>query len=167
MMANQLVYLVDYPVSVEERAITAITFLYGLERATALTILQRFGLQKNVYLYELDRKTIKLISNYIETNYLVERLLKLEKVSLIERRKKQYNYKAVRWRQGLPVNGQRTHSNAGTAKRLLKKYITQLSTQYNVKKKNKTFKKDSKSKFNSRSKGLKTTTTAKTKNKKK
>lgn len=66
-----------------------------------------------------SKKKSTLFPSFIETNgFFFNRLLKIEKKRVIEEIKKQSSWRGLRFRQGLPVKGQRTHTNSSISKKL-------------------------------------------------
>jgi small subunit ribosomal protein S13 len=81
----------------EKRLEVALTYIYGIGQATARTTCAELG-------------------NYIDTNLEVEGELRRERSQAIKRLQEIGAYRGIRHRRGLPVNGQRTKTNARTRK---------------------------------------------------
>jgi len=94
----------------------SLPYLYGVGRALALEICKRANISPQKKTEELTEAEIKRIRDLLETEYRVEGDLKRE-VELNKKRLMDLGcYRGLRHRRGLPVNGQRTHTNARTRK---------------------------------------------------
>lgn len=94
----------------------ALTYIYGIGRNTALKILDAIGLNWERNVDELSSEEVNDIRKELEQNYKVEGDLRREVSSNIKRLMDIGCYRGLRHRRGLPVNGQRTHTNARTRK---------------------------------------------------
>ena len=94
----------------------ALPYLYGIGPATAKRICQQTGIPANKMTEELTETEIKKIRELLETEYKVEGDLRREVQMNIKRLMDLGCYRGLRHRRGLPVNGQRTHTNARTRK---------------------------------------------------
>ena len=99
-----------------KRADIALTYIYGIGRATALEILAASGVDWNRSIDDLSADEVNEVRKEIETNHKVEGDLRREVASNIKRRMDIGCYRGLRPRRGLPVHGQRTHTNARTRK---------------------------------------------------
>ena len=99
-----------------KRADIALTYIYGIGRATALEILAASGVDWNRSIDDLSADEVNEVRKEIETNHKVEGDLRRQ-ISADIRRLQQINcYRGVRHRRNLPVRGQRTKTNARTRK---------------------------------------------------
>jgi len=94
----------------------ALTYIYGIGRATALKILDTTGVDWVKTTDELSAEEANLIRKEIESNHKVEGDLRREITANIKRLMDIGCYRGLRHRRGLPVRGQRTHTNARTRK---------------------------------------------------
>ena len=94
----------------------ALPYLYGIGRATAKQICQKANIPETKKTEELTEGEIKRIRELLETEYRVEGDLRREVQMNIKRLMDLGCYRGLRHRRGLPVNGQRTHTNARTRK---------------------------------------------------
>lgn len=92
------------------------SYFYGLDRSTAYQVAGRCGC--NLYLVMEDQNFWKMVENHLDRYYYFGRIYERDMLSKISELKKMGCYKGVRFMQGLPVNGQRTHTNGRTMKRL-------------------------------------------------
>ena len=99
-----------------KRADIALTYIYGIGRATALQILDATGVSWTRNIDDLSDDEVNEIRKEIETNHKVEGDLRREVSSNIKRMMDIGCYRGLRHRRGLPVHGQRTHTNARTRK---------------------------------------------------
>ena len=94
----------------------ALPYLYGVGKTLAREICNRAGIPLDKQTEELTETEIKKIRELLETEYKVEGDLRREVQTNIKRLMDIGCYRGLRHRKGLPVNGQRTHTNARTRK---------------------------------------------------
>ena len=94
----------------------ALTYIYGIGRATSQNILEEAGIQFDTKSDDLTEVQINAIRQVIDTHYKVEGDLRTEVSMNIKRLMDLGCYRGLRHRRGLPVRGQRTHTNARTRK---------------------------------------------------
>lgn len=94
----------------------ALTYIYGIGRTTALKILDSTGVDWTKSTDDLSSEEVNNIRKEIETNYKVEGDLRREVSANIKRLMDIGCYRGLRHRRGLPVRGQRTHTNSRTRK---------------------------------------------------
>src|SRR5215831_664308 len=94
----------------------ALPYIYGIGRATAKAICQKANIPENRKVDELTEADVKAIRDIIEANHKVEGDLRREVQQNIKRLMDLGSYRGLRHRKGLPVHGQRTHTNARTRK---------------------------------------------------
>lgn len=99
-----------------KRVDIALTYIYGVGRNTALKILDATGVNWERNVDDLSTDEVNEIRKELEQNYKVEGDLRREVTSNIKRLMDIGCYRGLRHRRGLPVNGQRTHTNARTRK---------------------------------------------------
>ncbi len=99
-----------------KRVDTALTYIYGIGRTTALRICDTVGISWERSIDELSADEVNEIRKELESNYKVEGDLRREVSSSIKRLMDIGCYRGLRHRRGLPVHGQRTHTNARTRK---------------------------------------------------
>lgn len=99
-----------------KRADIALTYIYGIGRATALKILDSTGVNWARGIDDLSSEEINEIRKEIEQHHKVEGDLRREVSSNIKRLMDIGCYRGIRHRKGLPARGQRTHTNARTRK---------------------------------------------------
>ncbi len=94
----------------------ALTYIYGIGRYTALQILDSTGVDWNKSTDDLSAEEANNIRKELETNHKVEGDLRREVTANIKRLMDIGCYRGLRHRRGLPVRGQRTHTNSRTRK---------------------------------------------------
>ena len=105
---------VDLPRS--KRIEVALTYIYGVGQVRSREILDAVGIDRNRRTYELSDEDASRLRVEIESNYKVEGALRTEVSMNIKRLMDIGCYRGLRHRRGLPVRGQRTHTNARTKK---------------------------------------------------
>ena len=93
-----------------------LTYIYGIGRVTARRILTATSVDANQRVRDLDDTDVNKLRQEIERNYRVEGALRTEVAMNIKRLMDIGCYRGLRHRRGLPVRGQRTHTNARTHK---------------------------------------------------
>merc|ERR1711907_497596 len=99
-----------------KRVPVALTYIHGLGINTAIKICNELKISLLTKLNELDDIQLSAIRDYIDANLMVEGDLRREKSMNIKRLMDLGCYRGLRHRRGLPVRGQRTHTNARTRK---------------------------------------------------
>ncbi len=94
----------------------SLPYLYGIGRTLARQICQRAGIPETRKTEELTDSDVRKIREILEADYTVEGDLRREVQLNIKRLMDLGCYRGLRHRRGLPVNGQRTHTNARTRK---------------------------------------------------
>ncbi len=94
----------------------ALTYIFGVGRSRANKILDDLDIEKTLKTRDLSEAEISKIREYIDNNIKVEGDLKREVTQNIKRLIEINSYKGIRHKRGLPVRGQRTHTNARTRK---------------------------------------------------
>lgn len=100
----------------EKRIDVALTYLYGVGRANVVPILEKANVPVMIRAKDLTEDQITRISSVISQGYKAEGDLKREISSNIRRLIDIGSYRGLRHKRGLPVRGQRTHTNARTRK---------------------------------------------------
>ena len=93
-----------------------LTYIYGIGRHAALEILQKAGIDASLRIRDLTDADVNKIRGVIERDHKVEGALRTEVAMNIKRLMDIGSYRGIRHRRGLPVRGQRTHTNARTKK---------------------------------------------------
>jgi len=105
---------VDLPA--RKRAEIGLTYIYGIGRTRSRSILHRVGVNPDKKIQELPEEEVNHIRNILEAEGAVEGDLRKEVSMNVKRLIEMGTYRGLRHRRGLPVRGQRTHTNARTRK---------------------------------------------------
>ena len=100
----------------EKQVWIALTYVYGVGRTTSKAILAEAKIEPTTRVKDLTEAEVQKINDLIGSKYTVEGDLKRLVTNNIKRLKDINSYKGVRHKAGLPVNGQRTRTNARTRK---------------------------------------------------
>jgi len=100
----------------DKRVEIALTYIYGIGRSTAQAILAETAVDPDTRVNELSDDDVNKLRRVIENRYKVEGALRTETSMNIKRLMDIGCYRGLRHRRGLPVRGQRTHTNARTRK---------------------------------------------------
>jgi small subunit ribosomal protein S13 len=100
----------------EKRLGIGLTYIYGIGPSTARKVCAALGLSADEKVRDLTDEEITKLRTYIDTELQVEGDLRRERSQAIKRLQEIGSYRGVRHRRGLPVNGQRTKTNARTRK---------------------------------------------------
>ncbi len=100
----------------EKRVEVALTYIYGVGRATAGRVLDTTAVSPDTRVRDLSDAEVARLRQAIEREVKVEGALRTEVAMNIKRLMDIGSYRGTRHRRGLPVRGQRTHTNARTKK---------------------------------------------------
>lgn len=100
----------------QKRVVIALTYIYGIGRVKAAELVQKAGIDPSCRVNNLTDQEILKIRELLDRDYKVEGDLRREVSMNIKRLMDLGCYRGLRHRKGLPVRGQRTHTNARTRK---------------------------------------------------
>jgi small subunit ribosomal protein S13 len=100
----------------QKRLEIGLTYIFGIGQSTAHKICEELGLNPDEKVRDLTDEEVTKLRAYIDSNLQVEGDLRRERQQAIKRLTEIGSYKGFRHRRGLPVNGQRTKTNARTRK---------------------------------------------------
>ena len=100
----------------EKRLEISLTYIYGVGRTTAQQVCSATGIDVNTRVRDLTDEEIIRLRTWIDNNVKVEGDLRRDVQQDIKRKMEIGSYQGIRHRRGLPVRGQRTHTNARTRK---------------------------------------------------
>jgi small subunit ribosomal protein S13 len=100
----------------QKRLEIGLTYIYGIGQSTAQKICAALGLDPNEKVKDLTDDEVNKIRGYIDSELQVEGDLRRERSQAIKRLSEIGAFRGIRHRRGLPVNGQRTKTNARTRK---------------------------------------------------
>jgi small subunit ribosomal protein S13 len=99
-----------------KRSEIGLTYIYGIGRTRAKSILYRVGVDPNRKIQDLSEEEVNNIRTLLENEGAVEGDLRKEISMNVKRLIEMGSYRGLRHRRGLPVRGQRTHTNSRTRK---------------------------------------------------
>jgi small subunit ribosomal protein S13 len=100
----------------EKRLEIALTYIFGIGRTRSHETLAATGISPDTRVRDLSDEELVQLRDHIEAHYRVEGDLRREVAADIRRKIEIGAYQGIRHRRGLPVRGQRTHTNARTRK---------------------------------------------------
>ena len=100
----------------EKRVEVALTYIFGMGLTRSQAALAATGISPDIRGKDLQEPDLAKLREFIEANYKIEGDLRREVASNIRRKVDIQSYQGSRHRKGLPVRGQRTHTNARTRK---------------------------------------------------
>jgi len=113
----------------DKRVEIGLTYVYGIGRAQSNKILKETGINPDTRVKDLTEEEATLIRSYIDKNLVVEGDLRRDVSLDIKRLSEIGCYRGIRHRRNLPLRGQRTHSNARTARGMSKKHAKSSTTK--------------------------------------
>jgi small subunit ribosomal protein S13 len=93
-----------------------LSYIYGIGRRNAVEIIRKAGIDETLRIRDLTDSDVNKLRQVIERDHKVEGALRTEIAMNIKRLMDIGSYRGIRHRRGLPVRGQRTHTNARTKK---------------------------------------------------
>ena len=100
----------------DKRAVIALTYVYGIGKSSSIKILEQAKVDENTRMKDLTEDEISRIRSVVEKDYEVEGDLRRSTNMNVKRLMDIGSYRGLRHRKGLPVRGQRTHTNARSRK---------------------------------------------------
>jgi small subunit ribosomal protein S13 len=100
----------------DKRVEIGLTYIHGIGRSRSRQMLEATEISYDTKVRDLTDSEVVAIRNFIDENYRVEGDLRRETSQNIKRKIEIGTYQGLRHRRGLPVRGQRTHTNARTRK---------------------------------------------------
>lgn len=100
----------------QKRVVIALTYITGIGNTTAKQICEKVGIESHLRVHQLTDDQVLKLREVIDSDYTVEGDLRRETAMNIKRLMDLGCYRGLRHRRGLPVRGQRTHTNARTRK---------------------------------------------------
>jgi len=100
----------------DKRAVIALTYVYGIGATASVNILKKAEISQDIRVKDLTEEEVTKIRSIIDKDYEVEGDLRRGINMNLKRLMDIGSYRGLRHRRGLPVRGQRTHTNARTRK---------------------------------------------------
>lgn len=136
-----MLYIFNKTISDSKSILYALTTLFGINEYQSKKICKNIGINPQITLNKLKNNHVNRLVNYINKNLKVEQLLKKAKTERLNVLIDIKSNRGIRQSQGLPVRGQRTHTNARTARKLkqifVQKRFSRNKRPFKVQKKNK------------------------------
>lgn len=118
-----MLYIFNKTISNSKSILHSLTILYGINEFQSKQICKNIGINPKITLNKLKNNHVNRLIVYINKNLKVEQLLKKLKNERLSELMEIKTNRGIRQNQGLPVRGQRTHTNAKTSKKLKKIFI--------------------------------------------
>ena len=118
-----MLYIFNKIISDSKSILYALSTLYGINEFQSKKICINIGINPKITLNKLKNNHVNRIITYINKNLKVEQFLKKTKNERLNELLEIKSNRGIRQNQGLPVRGQRTHTNAKTSKKLKKIFI--------------------------------------------
>jgi len=99
-----------------KRLFIGLTYIYGIGRSRAIEICKKANIDEMKKVEDLTPEEEKLLRDIVQNEYVVEGALRTQVAMNIKRLMEIGCYRGIRHKRGLPVRGQRTHTNARTRK---------------------------------------------------
>jgi small subunit ribosomal protein S13 len=103
-------------IPLNKRVEVGLTYIYGIGQSQARLALQKAGVDPNTYVKDLTEDEVRKLRDAIDSDLTVEGDLRRERSQNVKRLMEIGAYRGLRHRRGLPVNGQRTKTNARSRK---------------------------------------------------
>ncbi|HWH31894.1 MAG TPA: 30S ribosomal protein S13 [Egibacteraceae bacterium] len=100
----------------EKRVEIGLTYIFGVGRTRSQQTLAACGISRDTRVRDLSDDEVRRLRDFIDASFKVEGDLRREVAQNIKRKIEINSYQGIRHRRGLPVRGQRTHTNARTRK---------------------------------------------------
>ena len=118
-----MLYIFNKTISDSKSILYSLIILYGINKFQSKKICKNIGINPQITLNKLKNNHVNRIIIYINKNLKVEQLLKKSKIDKLNELLEIKSNRGMRQNLGLPVRGQRTHTNAKTSKKLKKIFI--------------------------------------------
>jgi len=117
-----MVHIIGVYIPEEKRAVIGLTRIYGIGKAKALSICKQLDIDESWRICDLTNSQLSSIYKLIVKGHCVESDLKRLRYNTINQIIETYSHRGFRHRVGLPLRGQRTHTNGKTQKKLAQKH---------------------------------------------
>lgn len=113
-----MIYLVESKIPEKKSVFFALKYIYGINQYTSFLFCKKLGFSKNLKIKNLSKEQIiKLLKLLESSNILIGSSLKKTKKLILQKLILIKSYRGLRRNDGLPVRGQRTHTNARNARK--------------------------------------------------
>nr|YP_010395032.1 ribosomal protein S13 [Phytopythium vexans]YP_010395060.1 ribosomal protein S13 [Phytopythium vexans]DAZ89469.1 TPA_asm: ribosomal protein S13 [Phytopythium vexans]DAZ89497.1 TPA_asm: ribosomal protein S13 [Phytopythium vexans] len=118
-----MLYIFNKTISDSKSILYSLTILYGINEYQSKKICKNIGINPQITINKLKNNHVNRLINYINKNIKIEQLLKKSKKDRLTELLEIKSNRGIRQSLGLPVRGQRTHTNAKTIKKIKKIFI--------------------------------------------
>lgn len=115
-----MLYIFNKTISNSKSILYSLKVLYGINEYQSKKICKNVGINPQITVNKLKNYQVNRLINYINKNLKIEQVLKQSKKNRLNELLEIKSIRGIRQSAGLPVNGQRTHTNARTAKKYKK-----------------------------------------------
>lgn len=130
-----VLYIFNKPIPRTKNIVYSLTKLFGINKYRSIKICRDLGLNPLITIEDLKKNQVNALLRYINKKIKIEQKLKLQDKQNLEKLLEIKLTRGVRRNRGLPVRGQRTHTNAKTTKKLNGKTNSFIKTKNKGKKK--------------------------------
>lgn len=131
-----MLYIFNKTISNSKSILYSLTVLYGINEYKSKKICKNVGINPQITVNKLKNYQVNRLINYINKNLKIEQVLRQSKKDRLNELLEIKSNRGIRQSLGLPVRGQRTHTNAKTSRKF-KKIFGQRQTKSLVRNKNK------------------------------
>lgn len=131
-----MLYIFNKTISNSKSILYSLTTLYGINEYQSKKICKNVGINPQITVNKLKNYQVNRLINYINKNLKIEQVLRQLKKTKLNELLEIKSVRGIRQNIGLPVRGQRTHTNAKTAKKFKKVYSPKQIKQIKKKKNN-------------------------------
>ena len=118
-----MLYIFNKTIPKSKNIVYSLTLLFGINKYQSTQICKNLGINPQIKVNKLKKNHVNSLIFYINKNLKIEQKLKFLKKNYISNLLDIKNVRGIRQNLGLPVRGQRTHTNAKTSKKFKKKSI--------------------------------------------
>lgn len=113
-----MVYFVNRQFDSRAKVSAVLLKTFGINQTHVSFLLKKFGIPFQIRLEGLTGSKRSLLSQYVQSHFVIEKKLTKFRNEILGEQLRGGRYRGLRMRQGLPVRGQRTHTNGSTARRM-------------------------------------------------
>jgi len=128
-----MLYIFNKTISDSKSILYSLTVLYGINEYQSKKICKNIGINPQITINKLKNNHVNRLISYINKNIKVEQLLRKSKKDRLNELLEIKSNRGIRLSLGLPVRGQRTHTNAKTVKKINRKFIQKQTFSKNKK----------------------------------
>lgn len=122
MTSKKVAYILNAAIPVDKVLSFGLLKVYGIGHSTSRYICDRLGISATARVNQLPDWKIQELENFVKNNFVISKELKRTVMMDVQRKIESGSYVGSRLAEGYPVRGQRTHTNARTAKKLKRSY---------------------------------------------